>query len=315
VRIALSIGLVFLLATRVGLSQEQNSLELERVEALQAKIRSAVDQHANPEQVGTLWLSLAKRFLGYLELEKAEDAFARAIHLLRDTSLQTQYADSLDGIARVYLTLGRLGEARSFLTKSLETYAKLKAESNVASIHVALGIVQLASHKYREAEIESATALKIFESEASPDPAEISAAYLLHARAICGEGRCSSALDDILRARSAIASKSPENSIEMISIWMIKGQIQIQAGLQAEGEQAIDEGLRLLQSRTDLPHPVSVALELAILRVQASSLRAAHRKQEAKRTEDQIARIEAEQPATCRGCTVSAAALLSQPGK
>jgi hypothetical protein len=141
----------------------------------------------------------------------------------------------------------------------------------------------------------------------------MSAAYLIRSRAICGQGRCRSALDDLSRAHSVALNKFQENSIEMISIWMVQGQVQMQAGLQADGEQAMNEALRLAQSRTDLPRPYFVALELAVLQAQRNSLKAAHRKQEAKQVEDQIARIEADVPAACTGCTVSAASLMS-PG-
>jgi hypothetical protein len=87
----------------------------------------------------------------------------------------------------------------------------------------------------------------------------------------------------------------------------------MQAGLQADGEQAMNEALRLAQSRTDLPRPYFVALELSVLRALRTGLKAAHRKQEAKYAEDQIIRIEADAPAACTGCTVSAASLMS-PG-
>jgi hypothetical protein len=99
----------------------------------------------------------------------------------------------------------------------------------------------------------------------------------------------------------------------MISIWLVQGQVQMHAGLQADGEQSMNEALRLAQSRTDLPRPYFVTLQLTVLRAQRASLKAAHRKQEAKHVEDQIARIEADAPAACAGCTVSAPALMS-PG-
>jgi hypothetical protein len=41
----------------------------------------------------------------------------------------------------------------------------------------------------------------------------------------------------------------------MISLWMVQGQVQMQAGLEADGEQSLNEALRLAQSRTDLPRP------------------------------------------------------------
>jgi hypothetical protein len=73
----------------------------------------------------------------------------------------------------------------------------------------------------------------------------------------------------------------------------------------------MNEALRLAQSRIDLPRPYFVTLELTVLRAQKTSLKAAHRKQELKHVEDQIAQIEADAPVACAGCTVSAASLMS----
>ncbi len=293
------------------LLSSQPPLRVESTQTLQANIRSAAERNASAEQLGTLWLALANRYQDRFELEKAEDAYARAIHLLRDTSSQSQYAESLHGMGNVYRASGRLKEARKCLTKSLDIYGTLNDETKFARLHVELGTELLAEYKYREAETESTAALKDFESGSTPDISDMSAAYLIRSRAICGQGRCRSALDDVSRAHSVALNRFQENSIEMISIWMVQGQVEMQAGLQADGEQSMNEALRLAQSRTDLPRPYFVALELAVLRAQRTSLKAAHRKEEARQVEDQISRIEAEAPAACAGCTVSAPALVS----
>jgi tetratricopeptide (TPR) repeat protein len=310
VRIALPIAMVLLSPM---LLRSQPPLRVETPETLQANIRSAVERNATPEQLGTLWLTLANRYTDRFELEKAEDAYARAIHLLRDTSSQSQYAESLQGIGNVYSTSGRLKEARKCLTTSLDIYRTLNDEANIAHLHLSLGMELLAEHKYREAEIESTAALKGLESGPKPDLSDMSMAYLTRSRAMCGQGRCRSALDVVSQAHSVAFNRFQENSIEMMSIWLVQGQIQMKAGLQADGEQAMNEALHLVQSRTDLPRPYFVTLQLVVLRAQRTSLKAAHRKQEVKHVEDQIARIEADAPAACTGCTVSAASLMS-PG-
>ena len=289
----------------------QTPLRVESTETLQTNIRRAVERNASAEELGTLWLTLANRYQDRFELEKAEDAYARAIHLLRDTSSQSQYAESLDGMGNVYGASGRLREARKFLTKSLDIYRTLNDQANIAHLHVSLGSELLAEHKYRDAEIESTAALKAFESVSKPDLSDVSMAYLTRGRAACAQGRCRSALDDVSQAHSLALNRFQENSIEMISIRLVQGQIQMKAGLQADGEQAMNEALRLVQSRTDLPRPYFVAMELVVLRAQRTSLKAAHRKQEAKHVEDQISRIEADAPPACAGCTVSAASLMS----
>jgi tetratricopeptide (TPR) repeat protein len=294
------------------LLHSQPPVRVESIETLQANIRSAVQQNASSEQLGKLWLTLANRYQDRFELEKAEDAYARTIHLLADTSSQHQYAEALDGMGNVYSASGRLREGRKCLTKSLDIYRTLNDEANIAHLHVSLGSELLAEHKYRDAEIESTAALKAFESVPKPDLSDVSMAYITRGRAICGQGGCRSALNDVSQAHSLALNRFQDNSIEMISIWLVQGQIQMKAGLQADGEQAMNEALRLVQSRTDLPRPYFVTLQLVVLRAQRTSLKAAHRKQEAKHAEDQIARIEADAPAACNGCTVSAPALMSQ---
>lgn len=280
-------------------------------EILRANIQNATERKESPEELGKLWLLLANRYQDRFELKKAEDAYANAIHLLHDTSLQSQYAESLREMGVVINTFGRLKEARKCLTKSLDVYTTLKDETNTAYGHLALGLELFAEHKYREAEIESTAALKGFEAIATHDAGAVSMAYLTRGGAICNQGRCRFALDDVSQAQSVIPRSLPENSIERISIQLIQGKIQMKAGLEADGEKSMKQALRLVQSRTDLPLPYFVTLELVVLRAQRTSLKAARRKQEAKYVEDQIRRIEAEAPATCTGCTVSAASLMT----
>ncbi len=216
-------------------------------------------------------------------------------------------------MGNVYRTSGRPKEARECFTRTLDIYRSLNDQANMARLHVALGLELLTEHKYREAGTESTAALEYFESVPKPDLSDMSDAYLIRSRAACGQGQCRAALDDVSRAHSVALNKFQENSIETISIWVVQGQVQMQAGLQSDGEQSMNEALRLAQSRTDLPRPYFVTLQLTVLRAQKTSLNAAHRKQQAKQVEDQIARIEADAPAACTGCTVSAAALMS-PG-
>lgn len=310
-RMALPLALGLLSPMSAVQLHSQPPLRVESTETLQANIRSALERNASPEQLGTQWLTLANRYQDRFELEKAEDAYARAIHLLRDTSSQSEYAESLHGMGDVYRASGRLKEARKCLIKSLDIYNTLNDQTNIARLHVELGAELLAENKYREAEAESTAALKIFESESKPDVSDMSTAYLIRSRAICALGRCRSALDDVSQAHSVARNGFQENSIETISIWMVQGQVQIQAGLQADGEQSMNEALRLAQSRTDLPRPYFVTLQVTILRAQKTSLKAAHRNQQAKHVEDQLAQIEADAPAACPGCTVSAESLMS----
>ena len=307
----LAIAMGFLMHASAGPPGAESSGPTDGSTTLQASILKAVELHASPEVLGKLWLTLANRYLDQFELQKAEEAYTHAIRLLHGTPSQAQYADSLRGIGTVYRTSGRLKQARKYLTSSLGIYEALNDRPNVAYLHLALGLERLAERKYREAEAETTAALEEFESGIKLDLSDLSAAYLTRSRAVCGEGRCGSALQDVSRAHNVAQNRFHENSIEMISIWLVQGYVQMQAGLQTEGQLAMNEALRLAQSRTDLPRPFFVALQLAVLRAQAVALKAADRKQKAKHAQDQIAQIEAEARSRCNGCTVSVAALVS----
>jgi tetratricopeptide (TPR) repeat protein len=56
-----------------------------------------------------------------------------------DTASQSQYAEALQGLGNVYTTFGQLREARKYLTKSLDLYATLHDEANIAHLHLSPG--------------------------------------------------------------------------------------------------------------------------------------------------------------------------------
>src|SRR5258708_25762219 len=80
-RIALPLAAGLLSPMSAVLLRSQSPLRVESTETLQANIRSAVQQNVSPQQLGTRWLALANRYQDRFELEKPEDAYARAIHL------------------------------------------------------------------------------------------------------------------------------------------------------------------------------------------------------------------------------------------
>jgi hypothetical protein len=72
------------LVTCTANTQAQPSLaSTSRTETLRSLIKSAANQHATAEQLGTLWLQLANEYRRQFELPQAEDAFAHSLSLLR----------------------------------------------------------------------------------------------------------------------------------------------------------------------------------------------------------------------------------------
>ena len=288
------------------------TLAADPIRVLQKDLRVAIEQHASREQVGELWYLLGVGYHKGFELEKAEDAYDHAIHLLRNTALKPQYANSLHSLAEIYVMQSRLKEARSNLTRALEVFEELGDTRSVASVRDTLAVELLRDHKFREAEIEASRVVAALESLDDRELSELENAYTTRARAVAGQGRPEAALLDAMRARSLAVANSAANSIDCIVTLLVQGEIQMQAGLESEARQAMVEALKLARSRTDFPPAMFATLEASILQREAASLRRAHHSQDADILEDQMRHAQSAARAGCNGCTVNVTSLLSR---
>jgi tetratricopeptide (TPR) repeat protein len=282
---------------------------IERIELLRTQIKTAEQQHSGAAQIGGLWMQLANRYQDQLEYVQAEDAFAHSLRLLDTPATQPQCATALNGMGSLYLETGRLNDAYDYLRKSLTIYERLGDRLRTAALHDSIALVQLNEHRYREAETESAEGLAEMQSLAQPDPGELVAAYLAHSYAICGQGRCGEALSDVDRAMFVAEAHLRPDSMEMAAVWLARGSDQWKAGAPDDAERAMGAALHILRSRTDLPQPLLVSLQLGVMRQYDAFLKEAHRKTEEKQIAAEMTRLEAQQPAACNGCTISVAAL------
>jgi len=282
---------------------------IERIEMLRTQIKTAEQQHAGAAEVGGLWIRLGNRYQDTHEPAQAEDAFARSLRLLDTPATQPQYADALDGLGSLYLQTGRLNDADDDLRKSLAIYQRLGNQLHTAALHVSIALLQLNEHRFREAEAESTEGLTEMQSLDQPDPGELVAAYLAHSYAICDLGRCGEALSDVDRAMFVAQAHLRPDSIDMVAVWQARGFDQWKAGAPDDADRAMGAALHLMRSRTDLPQPMQVALQLGVMRQYDAFLKTTHRKPEEKEMAAEMARLQAQQPQPCNGCTVSVAAL------
>ena len=156
--------------------------------------------------------------------------------------------------------------------------------------------MQLNGHHYREAETESAEALAEMQPLAKPDPGELVAAYLTHSYAICGEGRCGDALSDVDRAMFVAQARLRPDSVEMVAVWLARGFDQWKNGAPEDAARAMGAALQLLRSRTDLPQPLIVGMELGVMRQYDAFLKGTHRKPEEKQLAAEMTKLEVQQP-------------------
>ena len=304
--------LLLLLFPGMRVATAQSSVEDGRIHTLENSLRAATERHAGPEELGNLWRALAIYYQNELDVDKAEDAYIHAIRLLRDTQLTAQYADSLHRVAQVYVMESRLKEAQRDLALALAIFARIGDTRSAASVRETVAVALMRDHKFKEAEIEASRVVAMLESIDHPIVSELENAYATRARAVAGQGRPEDALRDAAHAHALAIQNSGANSINSMVTLLVQGEVQMQAGLESEGEQSITEALKLERSRTDLPRVTSSTLEASMLETAAISLRKAHRNQDAKALEEQMRQAQSAARAGCGGCTVSVSSLLSQ---
>jgi tetratricopeptide (TPR) repeat protein len=279
-----------------------------QVSDLQKQIKIEEAAHASTEQQATLWIALADAYEEAADLESAEDAFAHAIRLLRGTAAQDLYTNALDGIAAIYFATGRANTAERCLRQAVELEHTAGDSTAETIMRKDLAVALIAERKYAEAEEQASEALRLLEAQADPNVGETILVYLTHSRVLCEMRRCEEALQDVDRAEALAVSKIGPNAVDIITITAIRGMEQFRSGAVEQGEQTVQEALRLLDDRTDIPASFQIGLRVRLLGEYSQLLGSAHRKRERKKVEEEIARAKAQQPG-CNGCTVSAASL------
>jgi tetratricopeptide (TPR) repeat protein len=309
-----ALAIACVLVTCTASTQAQPSpASASRTEALRGLIKSAANQRATAEQLGTLWLQLANEYRSQFELPQAEDAFAHSLSLLRSPATQSAYADSLDGLGWLYFATSRPKEARKCLVKSLEIYQALGDRVRAAKAHESIAQILLFERRYRDGEAEASEGLKELQSQSQPDSREISAALIVHSYALCFQGRCNAALDDANLAMTLAQAVFPANSFEIAELWLARGFDQWKSGSPDEGERSMSEALRMLRNRTDVPPQLLAISQLDALRWYAACLNANHHKTEARQIKSEILQLQSEQHSASSSSTVSAAALAARP--
>src|SRR4051812_807955 len=108
VQVAAALGLTALFACPV---QAQTATDMPaQVERLRAQIKAAADDHADPRRMGHLWWQLGVAYQNEFADGPAEDAYARAIPLLRSAGDEAEYADAMYGLGCFYANTVRSEE-------------------------------------------------------------------------------------------------------------------------------------------------------------------------------------------------------------
>jgi tetratricopeptide (TPR) repeat protein len=283
----------------------------DRIDVNRQKIDTAASWHATDTQLGKLWLQLAYDYEAELDVQGAEEAYARSLKLLRTSSSQKYYADALNGLGSLYQTTSRLKESESCRRKALAIYEALEDEAGIARVHVAVAIDLLQEQSFKQSEAESSQALESLRRQAEPDKTELVAGLVASSYAKCFQGRCKEGMLDAREAMTLARAAFAKDATPVIAALLAVGFEQWKTGAQADGEKAMREALELLREKKDMPRRMLLDAQLMVLTRYTDYLKTTHQKVMAKQMEDEIEWLKRGQPPLCRDCTVNVVALSS----
>jgi tetratricopeptide (TPR) repeat protein len=265
-------------------------------------IRTGEQQHLPPFQQAVLWEQLAVEYHLATEFLKAEDAYLRALHLLKNApSARAEYAFTLDTLSSLYMIYGRLDDAESARKQAIKVRQKLGNPAEYGQSEIHLADIALLRRQYKKAERLALQGLRTMESSLNPPRAGTLSAFMTLTYARCSRGHCE---EGLLNAKQAVAfanknfaSGSLANGFALEAL----GFAEWKTGASQDGERSMLQALQILRARLPATDP-RLAGAMSQYR---SYLVEAHRPAEAQEINEQVTRITRQTGVYCQQCTVS----------
>jgi len=265
-------------------------------------IRIAEQRHLPPAQQGILWEQLALEYHVATEFQKAEDAYLKALHLLKTTpSARAEYASTLDSLSSLYLIYGRLDDSESARKQAIKVRRKLASPADNAASEMHLADIAIVRRQFKKAERLAQHGLQVMESSLDPPRAGVLSAFITLTYARCSLGHCEEGLKNAMQA-VAFASKNFESESAANGFALeALGFAEWKSGSPQDGERTMLQSIQLLRTRLA---PADPRLAGALLQYQAYLVEA-HRSAEAQEIHEQVTRMTSQAGVYCQGCAVS----------
>lgn len=265
-------------------------------------IRIAEQKHLPEAQQGALWEQLAMAYHVATEFSKAEDAYGRALHLLKiSPPAAAEYASTLDNLASLYLAYGRLEDAERARKQALRLRQRLGDPTGIAISEVHMADIAIARHQFKKAELLAQRGLGTMESLPNPPRPAMISAFIALAYARCSRGRCHeglrSAQQAVVFAHENFESGSPARGFALETL----GFAEWKSGATQDAQRDMLQAVQILQAELASADP---RLAGAMLQYKAFLVEA-KRRVEAQQIDEQVTRMTSQTGASCRGCTIS----------
>ena len=290
-----------------------------RVEALQMQqtassaLEQRIEHEANvihageraglePLKLGRLWAHIATEYEDEAEFSKSEDAYNRALKLLRPAPEgATSYAIVLDNLGSLYLATGNLNAAEGCRKQAMALHEAAGDRLQIARSESLLAEVSLARHKFKDAEQQSMEAYREMVAVKDAATGEMVGALVTLTYASCMNRHCAEGVEHgreaILLAHEAFAA----NSLPMGEARMALGYAEWKAGMKDDADGEMREGIEILKEWRTPGHPYV----LGAMDQYRKYLDETHHKREAQQIAEEEKRLQGAPSASCANCTVS----------
>ena len=287
--------------TRAQTSDVQITTSQVRIAQDLELIRTAEQNHLSEAQRAALWKALALNYHAVSDFPKAEDAYNKALHLLKTApSYREEYASTFDDLASLYLTYDRLEDAESAMKQAFKVREKL-GPAYVAMSEVHLADIALVRRQFKKAESLAQHGLEGMESSPTPPSTSMLSALITLTYARCSRGHCSEGLKNAEQAVDfAYKNSEPESVADGFALETL-GFAKWKSGSKQDGEKAMLQALQIL--RTKLA-PADPRLAGAMLQYRAYLVEA-NRQAEAQEIHEEVTRMTRQAGVYCQGCAVS----------
>lgn len=247
-------------------AQQQQNLDSaatihERIDEVEHLIQTAPDQHLSDNSLGYLWAVLASDYRKTGDFSASERAYFKALDLLRRTpSSARNYATTLDNLAMLYLTYGRLDEAERYNKQASKIRSHLGIPLDEARGEENRSEIDLAKHRFKAAENEADRALQILEAQRDPNQLDIIAALNVLGFSHCLRRSCEQGMSDALRSFDIARSHYGSDSMPAAHALLAVGFARWKMGQLEEADSTMRSAIEMMRGQPDSERALLFAL-------------------------------------------------------
>lgn len=292
--------------TRHAVAQQASTGEstvAERIGRDLQLIHAAEWEKLPPLDMGRLWARLASDYEQAGEFAKSESAYNRTLELLEKApEAILEYAAALDNLGLLYLVKGNFDAAEICRKRSYTIREKTGDGLAIARGKWMLAQVDLAKHRFKEAQQRASEAYTAMVALNDPFVSERVSTLSLLSIASCKNNQCAMGVESGREAKRQALAELPVDHFLLGEALMVLGYAEWKTGLNDEAGDDLREGVRIMRERAT---PGGHSYLLTALKIYSDYLKDVHRAAEADEIAKEVKELRSRPTNTCANCTIS----------